>query len=71
MQIISIIKWIGRFDKINSPRFKEDMFISTNDVEKEYNVLYGPNINSKNDDGYILLRRIDKENGKVVDFGNI
>lgn len=71
MQIISIIKWIGRFDKINSPRFAEDMFILTNDVEKEYNVLYGPDINPKNDEGYILFKRIDELNGKVVDFGDI
>jgi hypothetical protein len=63
MQIISIIKWIGRFDKINSPRFAEDMFIPTNNVEKEYNVLYGPDINPKNDEEYILLKRIDDQSG--------
>ncbi len=71
MQIINIIKWIGRFDKINSPRFAEDMFIPTNDEEKEYNVLYGPDINPKNDEGYILLKRIDEQHGQVIDFGDI
>lgn len=71
MQIISIIKWIERFDKINSPRFAEDMFIQTNDVEKEYYVIYGPDINPKNEERYILLKRIDKQSGKVIDFGDI
>lgn len=71
IQIIRIINWIGQFDKINSPRFAEDMFIKTNNKEKEYDILYGPDINPKNDEGYILLKRIDENMGKVIDFGYI
>lgn len=69
ISIISFIKWINRFDKVNSLRLSPDLFIYSDEKVSGYKTIYGPEMNPNNKDGYLLLKELDDKNGKVIDFG--
>lgn len=69
LMIVSLIKWINRFDKFNSLRTSPDLFIGTNEKVLGYKIVYAPDINPNNDDNYILLKILGGDYGQVVDFG--
>lgn len=70
---ISIIRWLGRWEKFNSYRIAPDMFINSGKVVKGYTCIPPDNTNKHNEkvqDRFILLRKLDKQHGQVVDFGD-
>jgi hypothetical protein len=67
--IVNIIKWINKFEKVNSLRHYQEFFISNNEKANEFNVVFGPDINPKNKEGYLLLEKLDNNYGQVVDYG--
>lgn len=69
LMIVSLIKWINRFDKFNSLRTSPDLFIGTNEKVLGYKTVNAPDINPNNDDSYILLNILGGDYGQVVDFG--
>lgn len=68
--LVNLIKWIGVFDKFNSSRQSPDLFIKANESAENFKTVYGPDINPSNKEGYLLLKKIDKEHGIVRDFGD-
>lgn len=69
--IVKIIKWITFFDKYNSFRTTPNLFISTCKTNKIYESIHGKIMNPDNPkNGYLLLEKIDKQYGRIIDFGD-
>lgn len=71
--IIEIIKWIGRYDKINSSRSEFKFFTPLKSTNTRYSVVNSLSLNSRNNDlpdRHILIERLSKKEGRVTDFGD-
>lgn len=69
--VANIIKWIKKYNKFISTRVTPDLFLSTGEVNSNFVLLDSQSINPNNKKSYVLLEKIDKENGVVIDFGDI
>lgn len=69
--VANIVKWIKKYNKFISIRETPDLFLSSGKVNSDFIFLDSQSINPNNKKTYVLLEKIDKENGMVIDFGDI
>lgn len=69
--IASLILTIKSFEHFCSHRQTPDLFINTNEVDINYKIVHGSELNKENKDGYILFKRHDVNYYQVIDFGNL
>ncbi|EAC5206878.1 hypothetical protein JH33_05950, partial [Listeria monocytogenes] len=69
--ISSLILFIKEFEYFCSERQNPKLFLNTFEVDDDYKVVHGSELNISNKDGYILFEKYDLNQVKVIDFGSI
>ncbi len=71
--IIELLKWVGSFDSFCTDRVSPYLFLEKGNKNELYRVVSGYELNTRNTkflDRYILVEKINREKGKVIDFGD-